>query len=99
MSKTDAIRLSIINCINRISILDANIFVQEMHMFDVEKLILNEFYKMFKLRTLTIIYSILILGNLHHVPLVHPRKKATPSCWHDVKQKRQEGVFTLTKTE
>ena len=48
MSKTDAIRLSIINCINRISMLDANIFVQEMHMFDVEKLILNEFYKMFR---------------------------------------------------
>ena len=49
MSKTDAIRLSIINCINRISMLDANMFVQEMHMFDVDKLILNEFYKMFKL--------------------------------------------------
>jgi len=49
MSKTDAIRLSIINCINRISMLDANMFVQEMHMFDVEKLILDEFYKMFKL--------------------------------------------------
>ena len=29
--------------------LDANMFVQEMHMFDVDKLILNEFYKMFKL--------------------------------------------------
>ena len=49
MSKTDAIRLSIINCINRISMLDANMFVQEMHMFDAEKLILDEFYKMFKL--------------------------------------------------
>ena len=49
MSKTDAIRLSVINCINRISMLDANMFVQEMHMFDVDKLILNEFYKMFKL--------------------------------------------------
>ena len=49
MNKTDAIRLSIINCINRIRMLDANMFVQEMHMFDVEKLILNEFYKMFKL--------------------------------------------------
>ena len=44
MSKTDAIRLSVINCINRISMLDANMFVQEMHMFDVDKLILNEFY-------------------------------------------------------
>ena len=42
-------RLSVLNCINRISILDANMFVQEMHMFDVDKLILNEFYKMFKL--------------------------------------------------
>lgn len=52
MSKTDAIRLSIINCINRISMLDANMFVQEMHMFDVDKLILNEFYKMFKLMDL-----------------------------------------------
>ena len=52
MSKTDAIRLSIINCISRISMLDANMFVQEMHMFDVEKLILNEFYKMFKLMDL-----------------------------------------------
>ena len=52
MSKTDAIQLSIINCINRISMLDANMFVQEMHMFDVEKLILNEFYKMFKLMDL-----------------------------------------------
>ena len=52
MSKTDAIRLSIINCINRISMLDANMFVQEMHMFDAEKLILNEFYKMFKLMDL-----------------------------------------------
>ena len=49
MSKTDAIRLSIINCITRISMLDANMFVQEMHMFDAEKLILDEFYKMFKL--------------------------------------------------
>ena len=49
MNKTDAIRLSVINCINRISMLDANMFVQEMHMFDVDKLILNEFYKMFKL--------------------------------------------------
>ena len=49
MSKTDAIRLSIINCTNRISMLDANMFVQEMHMFDAEKLILDEFYKMFKL--------------------------------------------------
>ena len=49
LSKTDVIRLSILNCINRISILDANMFVQEMHMFDAEKLILDEFYKMFKL--------------------------------------------------
>ncbi len=49
MNKSDAIRLSVINCINRISMLDANMFVQEMHMFDVDKLILNEFYKMFKL--------------------------------------------------
>ena len=48
MSKTDAIRLSIINCINRISMLDTNMFVQEMHMFDVDKLILNEFYKLSK---------------------------------------------------
>ena len=52
MSKTDAIRLSVINCINRISMLDANMFVQEMHMFDVEKLIADEFYKMFKLMDL-----------------------------------------------
>ena len=49
LSKTDVIRLSVMNCINRISILDANMFVQEMHMFDAEKLILDEFYKMFKL--------------------------------------------------
>lgn len=49
LSKTDVIRLSILNCINRISMLDANMFVQEMHMFDAEKLILDEFYKMFKL--------------------------------------------------
>ena len=49
MNKSDAIRLSVINCINRISMLDANMFVQEMHMFDADKLILNEFYKMFKL--------------------------------------------------
>ena len=32
--------------------LDANMFVQEMHMFDVEKLIVNEFYKIFKLMDL-----------------------------------------------
>ena len=49
LNKTDIMRLSVLNCINRISILDANMFVQEMHMFDAEKLILDEFYKMFKL--------------------------------------------------
>ena len=49
LSKTDVIRLSILNCSNRINMLDANMFVQEMHMFDAEKLILDEFYKMFKL--------------------------------------------------
>ena len=45
MSKTDAIRLSIINCINRISMLDANMSVQEMHMFDVDKLTSMSFIK------------------------------------------------------
>ena len=70
-------------------------FVQEMHMFDVEKLILNEFYKMFKLMDLN-----------HHLLNFNTGKftscssststQATPSCWHDVKQKRQRGIY-LTK--
>ncbi|MED5453721.1 MAG: hypothetical protein VX961_04240 [Verrucomicrobiota bacterium] len=49
MSKTDAIRLSLVNSINRIYMLNDNNFIHDMHLFDVEKLVLNEFLKMFKL--------------------------------------------------
>jgi len=49
MSKTDAIRLSLLNSMNRIYMLNENDFVNEMHLFDVEKLVADEFLKMFKL--------------------------------------------------
>ena len=49
MSKTEVIRLSLLNCMNRIHMFDENMFVQEMHMFDADKLVTAEFYKMFKL--------------------------------------------------
>jgi|TARA_B100001250_G_scaffold343216_2_gene311809 hypothetical protein len=49
MSKKDAIRLSLVNSMNRIYMLHENNFVHEMHVFDVEKLVVDEFLKMFKL--------------------------------------------------
>tara|TARA_B100000902_G_C27061699_1_gene789434 strand:- start:362 stop:610 length:249 start_codon:yes stop_codon:yes gene_type:complete len=49
MSKKDAIRLSLVNSMNRIYLLHENNFVHEMHVFDVEKLVVDEFLKMFKL--------------------------------------------------
>ena len=49
MSKKDAIRLSLLNSMNRIYMLNENEFVNEMHLFDVEKLVTDEFLKMFKL--------------------------------------------------
>ena len=49
MSKKDVIRLSLVNSMNRIYMLNENSFVSEMHLFDVEKLVTDEFLKMFKL--------------------------------------------------
>ena len=49
MSKFEVIRLSLLNCMNRIYMLDGNMFVKDMHMFDADELISAEFYKMFKL--------------------------------------------------
>ena len=49
MSKKDVIRLSLVNSMNRIYMLNENNFVSEMHLFDVEKLVTDEFLKMFKL--------------------------------------------------
>ncbi|MBK28330.1 MAG: hypothetical protein CMO77_05815 [Verrucomicrobiales bacterium] len=49
MSKKDVIRLSLVNSMNRIYMLNENSFVNDMHLFDVEKLVTDEFLKMFKL--------------------------------------------------
>ena len=49
MSKKDVIRLSLVNSMNRIYMLNENSFVNDMHLFDVEKLVADEFLKMFKL--------------------------------------------------
>ena len=49
MSKSEVVRLSLLNCMNRIHMLNANMFLQDMHMFDVDELLAAEFYKMFKL--------------------------------------------------
>ena len=62
MSKKDAIRLSLLNSMNRIYMLNENDFVHEMHLFDVEKLVADEFLKMFKLIELNYSLSIKTLN-------------------------------------
>jgi hypothetical protein len=62
MSKKDAIRLSLLNSMNRIYMLNENDFVHEMHLFDVEKLVVDEFLKMFKLIELNYSLSIKTLN-------------------------------------
>ena len=50
MSREDAIRKSLFSCMNKIQTLDDHkILIKEMHFLDVERLILEEFYKLIKL--------------------------------------------------
>ena len=42
-------------CMNRIYTLEENDFVSEMHYFDVDKILTEEFYKIFKLMDLNYI--------------------------------------------
>ena len=50
MSREDAIRKSLFSCINKIQTLDDHkLLIKEMHFLDVERLILEEFYKLIKL--------------------------------------------------
>ena len=50
MSREDAIRKSLFSCMNKIQTLnDHKLLIKEMHFLDVEKLILEEFYKLIKL--------------------------------------------------
>ena len=50
MSREDAIRKSLFSCMNKIQTLDDHKFlIKEMHFLDVERLILEEFYKLIKL--------------------------------------------------
>jgi len=49
VSRSEVFRLSLLNCMNRIHMLDGNMCLQHMHMFDVDELLAAEFYKMFKL--------------------------------------------------
>ncbi len=44
-------------CMNRIYTLEENDFVNEMHYFDVDKILTEEFYKIFKLMDLNYINS------------------------------------------
>ena len=48
-NKRDYINSLIKDCINRIQTLDENDFVSEMHFFDVDEILTEEFYKIFKL--------------------------------------------------
>ena len=47
--KRDYIHSLIRDCISRIQTLDENDFVSEMHFFDVDEILTEEFYKIFKL--------------------------------------------------
>tara|TARA_B110000444_G_C18848638_1_gene603817 strand:+ start:2587 stop:2799 length:213 start_codon:yes stop_codon:yes gene_type:complete len=50
MSREDAIRKSLFSCMNKIQTLDDHkLLIKEMHFLDVERLILEEFYKLIKL--------------------------------------------------
>ena len=49
MSRSEVFRLSLLNCMNRIHMLDENMCLQHMHMFDIDELLSAEFYKIFKL--------------------------------------------------
>ena len=50
MSREDAIRKSLLSCMNKIQTLDDHkLLIKEMHFLDVERLILEEFYKLIKL--------------------------------------------------
>ena len=50
MSREDAIRKSLFSCMNKIQTLDDHkLLIKEMHFMDVERLILEEFYKLIKL--------------------------------------------------
>ena len=50
MSREDAIRKSLFSCMNIIQTLDDHkLLIKEMHFLDVERLILEEFYKLIKL--------------------------------------------------
>lgn len=50
MSREDAIRKSLLSCMNKIQTLDDHkSLIKEMHFLDVDRLILEEFYKLIKL--------------------------------------------------
>jgi len=62
VSRSEVFRLSLLNCMNRIHMLDENMCLQQMHMFDIDELLAAEFYKIFKLIDLN--YE---LTNIHKV--------------------------------
>jgi hypothetical protein len=84
MSKKDVIRLSLLNSMNRIYMINENDFVHEMHLFDVEKLVIDEFLKMFKLIDLNYSLSTKTLNKFTSCSSSTSTQKATPSCLHDV---------------
>ena len=50
MSREDAIRKSLLSCMNKIQTLDEHKYlIEEMHFIDVDRLIFKEFYKLIKL--------------------------------------------------
>ena len=50
MSREDAIRKSLLSCMNKIQTLDEHKYlIKEMHFIDVDRLIFEEFYKLIKL--------------------------------------------------
>lgn len=62
MSRSEVFRLSLLNCMNRIHMLDENMCLQQMYMCDIDELLVAEFYKIFKLIDLN--YE---LTNIHEV--------------------------------
>ena len=50
MSREDAIRKSLLSCMNKIQTLDEHKYlIKEIHFIDVDRLIFEEFYKLIKL--------------------------------------------------